>query len=101
MAKAFAKSFYNSKEWQQARENALMRDGYMCQRCGRLAEEVHHIVPLTSHNIQLWEIALDEGNLISLCYECHKKEHRRGERKTKEHSEKYYIDIDGYAKKKV
>lgn len=73
MAKAFAKAFYNSKEWQQARGNALMRDGYMCQRCGRLAEEVHHIVPIDLNNIGNPMITLNPKNLRCLCSSCHKR----------------------------
>ena len=46
--KDFARTFYRSKQWQAAREEAIRRDQYLCQDClkkGRItpAEEVHHI----------------------------------------------------------
>ena len=72
-----------------------------CQICGAEAEHVHHIEPLSMivenyvktkevniDNLHKYEIAqdiikssnlfLDEGNLIPLCKECHKKQHKKG-----------------------
>ena len=44
MAKDFAKRFYDSKVWGEARAYALKRDRYLCQDCKSApAEEVHHI----------------------------------------------------------
>ena len=52
MAKPFSDAFYHSKAWERAREDALKRDSYLCQRClagGEItpATMVHHIEELT------------------------------------------------------
>lgn len=75
MAKEFAKSFYNSKQWKQTREYILKRDCYLCVLCGRPAEEVHHKEHLTPSNIGDPRITMHESNLISLCGDCHKRIH--------------------------
>ena len=75
MAKQFSKSFYNSKEWQAVRDGAMMRDKYLCVKCGAPAEEVHHIIHLTPENIWDPKISLNPDNLICLCKDCHFKEH--------------------------
>jgi len=54
----------------------LRRDKYLCQRCkryGRMrqATVVHHIKHLDEYP----ELALDPSNLVSLCADCHNKEH--------------------------
>ncbi len=78
MAKDFAKQFYRSKEWQKARTTALMRDHYMCQICKvNPAEEVHHTIELTPRNINDPDITLNIDRLVSVCRECHFKEHRK------------------------
>lgn len=68
--------FYKSKAWSQVRENALMRDKYLCQNCGRPAEVVHHIVHLTESNVDDVSVSLNLDNLRSLCADCHFKEHK-------------------------
>ena len=70
----------------------MMRDGGMCQDCmdrmragigvkPNRATLVHHIVPRSERP----DLALDLGNLRSLCSECHEKEHpeRRSKKKRK------------------
>lgn len=74
MAKPFAQRFYQSAAWRTARQQALRRDGYTCQRCGGRATEVHHIAELTPDNINNPMIALAISNLESLCHDCHTKE---------------------------
>lgn len=74
----WAVSFYSSSAWRSIREAAKKRDRYLCVDClraGRItpAEEVHHIIPLTPANINDPTVALNLGNLKSLCRECHKK----------------------------
>lgn len=78
MARDFAKQFYKSAAWRQARQQALIRDHGLCRTpgCFNPAEEVHHIVELTPENITDPNVSLNIGNLISLCRECHMKEHR-------------------------
>lgn len=98
MARDFAKALYNSKEWEVVRQTALMRDNYLCTKCGRPAEEVHHIVHLSPKNITDTNVTLNIDNLISLCKDCHFEEHR-GEhakgRASKEQQE-YMFDENGY-----
>ena len=106
MAKPWAKAFYNSDAWQNARKAALIRDGYLCTRCGELAQEVHHIKHLTARNVNDPAISLNLDNLASLCERCHKQHHDRdrkaGQRKPREDG--YVFDENGYlvrAEKKV
>lgn len=75
MAREFAKAFYNSSAWKQAREMAMMRDHMTCVKCDELAEEVHHKIKLTPSNINDPRISLSLDNLICLCHDCHMKEH--------------------------
>lgn len=80
MAKGFSYSFYHSSDWALAREQALQRDGYLCQHCLRQGVEtpatmVHHIVELTPRNITDPNVATNLSNLVSLCDLCHKKTH--------------------------
>jgi len=76
MAREFAKDFYKSKEWQKIREAILMRDRYLCVKCGAPAEEVHHKKHLTPQNIYDPKITMNPENLVSLCKACHFEEHR-------------------------
>lgn len=69
---------YNKKKWQTKRKVILKRDNYLCQECKRYgkrvdAKHVHHIVPIEEQE-DLW---LTDGNLVSLCTECHNKMHDR------------------------
>ncbi len=82
--KAYKKNdpFYTSAAWRAVREQALLRDHYLCQKClkkveaGRMirphdATMVHHKKPR-----QLYpELELDLDNLESLCDSCHNEEH--------------------------
>ena len=74
MAKDFSKQFYKSQRWKQIREFVLMRDKYLCQKCGSPASEVHHIIPVTEDNISFGETHT-EDNLVSLCRDCHCRIH--------------------------
>lgn len=76
-----------------------MRDNYLCVKCGRPAEEVHHKKHLSPSNIGDPMITMDMRNLVSLCKECHFEEHR-GEhgngRKAKERDDyPYEFDKNG------
>lgn len=98
MARAFSKPFYNSPEWQKVRQAVLMRDRFLCVKCGRPAEEVHHKTHLSPKNIGDPRITMDMDNLISLCRDCHFAEHRGeridGLRKTKD-DYPYEFDANG------
>lgn len=82
-----AKKFYKSKEWRQVREYVLMRDYYMCVKCGQPAIEVHHKKELKEG---LWDptINLNPDNLISLCKKCHARHHKS--------KNVQYFDENGY-----
>ncbi len=70
------RKFYKSKEWRHKRKEILYRDNNECQKCKRAgryskAETVHH----KRHLKKFPELALMDGNLESLCYQCHNEEH--------------------------
>lgn len=90
-------AFYVSKEWKEKKKQIRIRDNNLCQRClgkwtdGKHPIEnvkltrgtkekplyVHHIKPMKDH----FELALDDDNLISLCFNCHEiVEERTGKR---------------------
>ena len=75
MAKDYAKTFYDSALWGRIREGVLMRDRYTCRICGRPAQEVHHIVHITENNINDTNITINPNNLLSLCRDCHCRQH--------------------------
>lgn len=80
MARDFSRAFYASKDWERAREDALIRDDRLCQRCYSAGEitpavMVHHIVELTPANIGDKNITCGLDNLVSLCDRCHKITH--------------------------
>jgi len=61
---------YLDPRWLQRREEILFRDGYICQRCGDQASQVHHLKYITGH--ELWEYT--DEDLLSLCPDCHEIE---------------------------
>lgn len=108
MARDFAKAFYNSKEWQKVRNFVLMRDKYLCKKCGNPAEEVHHIIHLSPANIFDVRIALNPDNLICLCKDCHFAEHKvdklQGIKKASKAADcdmDYEFDENGYLVRKT
>ncbi len=63
----------NADSYSSLRQQVLQRDGWRCQNCGRSAQlEVHHL-RFRSHSGED-----DEGNLITLCAECHQRAHSTG-----------------------
>lgn len=67
---------YESRKWKSKQRAIMRRDGYMCQACKRYgrkreARVVHHI----KHVDTFPELAYTDSNLISLCIECHNREH--------------------------
>ncbi len=76
MARLFAKSFYNSKAWKNARKAYIALKFGICERCGKPdAKQVHHKIWLNETNISHPEISLDFKNFELLCDLCHQKEH--------------------------
>jgi 5-methylcytosine-specific restriction enzyme A len=69
--------FYKSAGWKKIREQALVRDKYLCQMCLKEkkivpAETVHHIKFVKTH----WHLRLTLNNLVSLCNGCHNTIHK-------------------------
>lgn len=73
------KKFYNSNEWKILKEKKLQDEQYLCERCKKLAVEVHHKKPIQTD--EGWELRLDYYNLESLCVDCHNYRHKRFQRK--------------------
>ena len=74
--------FYTTTAWRKCRAAVLSENGGLCQVCmskGLIepAVEVHHKIPLTADNINDPRITLDSSNLMALCDECHKEQHRK------------------------
>lgn len=99
MARQFAKAFYKSKEWQNVRAAALLRDAYLCVMCGQPAEEVHHIKHINKRNVMDPSVTLNLDNLACLCRACHMKEHiedkANGNRAKAEAGYPYTFDENG------
>ena len=58
--------------YQELRKQILDRDGWRCQHCGSMKNlEVHHIQFRSLFGSD------EEGNLITLCLDCHVKLHNR------------------------
>lgn len=80
MAKAFAKSFYNSKAWKQTRKSYIASVNGLCEDCldqGKITPGyiLHHTIELTPENIKDPFTALNHDVLRYVCLECHNKIH--------------------------
>jgi 5-methylcytosine-specific restriction endonuclease McrA len=65
--------FRKSSAYQKWRKAILLRDNNICQICkSNTCLQVHHILPFATHINLRTKI----GNGITLCKECHKKEHQ-------------------------
>ena len=62
------------KEWNDRRREILVRDNFMCQKCGHrsTSNHVHHVVYILG--VQPWDHP--DEYLITLCWVCHNKEHK-------------------------
>lgn len=56
--------YINSEEWRNIRSQRLNIDAHVCQICGELASDVHHLTYKHFRNEYLFE-------LVSLCHYCH------------------------------
>lgn len=78
--RGFMDKFYKGKKWLRLRRSILSRDKKRCVLCEKIdgtiteAEMVHHIIPREDTKL----LEYDSANLISLCWNCHKKLHGRG-----------------------
>ena len=69
-------AFYKTRLWQKCRGATLERDEYLCQIClgdddPIPADTVHHIIHLRDDPSR----ALDDNNLMSVCFDCHNDLH--------------------------
>jgi 5-methylcytosine-specific restriction endonuclease McrA len=68
--------FKRGSKWLEIAESIRKRDDYTCQQCGApqkgKTHEVHHKVPYRFFDDDL--LANSDGNLITLCSTCHRKQ---------------------------
>lgn len=58
-------------KWSNIRDAVLTRDKHVCDMCNSCESlEVHHIIPRIKNGSD------EPDNLVTLCYNCHKKLHR-------------------------
>ena len=55
---------YDKTHYKVMREKVLIRDGYICYYCGREANTVDHIIPISKGGIS------SEDNMIAACHRC-------------------------------
>lgn len=75
MAKEFSHAFYYSAVWRRTRKAFIESKNRVCERCGDVAEIVHHKKHLSAKNMNNPEITLDWDNLQALCRNCHAEVH--------------------------
>lgn len=73
--------FYNSPAWRAMSDKRLSMDHYKCAKCGGLACEVDHIIPIQTP--EGWARRFDIDNTQSLCTTCHNEKHGRFVKKKK------------------
>ncbi len=86
--------FYIRKEWKHKRIEIIQRDRFECQHCKRKGKikvlkvkaknkseraYVHHIKHLEDYP----ELALEDSNLETLCFNCHEQQHIKERHKFK------------------
>ena len=66
------RKLYNSRRWAMARRKQIVENP-LCERCGAVAQEAHHVVPLREGGDPY-----DLNGLASLCKPCHSRHTRAG-----------------------
>ena len=61
--------FYRSAAWARLRMQVLRRDRHRCRQCGETRGQMH--VDHVLGRRQRPDLALDAGNLLTLCHACH------------------------------
>lgn len=81
----------SGSKWKKIRDTKIKLNP-LCECCGeKLAEEVHHILPLEDYLNDpetMEQLAYDINNLQSLCRECHYKIHRELKRERYQNRDK-------------
>lgn len=97
-----SKQYYNSREWEAARELVLQLDEgidvyvYMTQGIVIRADTVHHIVPLKED----WSLRSKEDNLISLNNDTHSMIEQQYRKNKKEMQEALKAMVQQYRSEK-
>ena len=60
-------------KWNRIRRSYISQHPF-CERCGLMGECVHHIIP----RCKAPELTYEWSNLMTLCNDCHMKEHKMG-----------------------
>lgn len=60
-------------KWSRLRRNYMCLHPF-CERCGLMGEVVHHIIP----RAKAPHLTYEWSNLMTLCNDCHNKEHGMG-----------------------
>ncbi|MBC2288584.1 HNH endonuclease [Listeria farberi] len=65
------KSFYKTDPWEDLRTDVYIRDGGVCQHCGKFVygrdAQAHHVIPIWKNP----DLKLDIDNVILVCATCH------------------------------
>ena len=80
MAREFAREFYNTGAWKNCAAAYKKYRRGLCEKClakgiYKAGVIVHHKDHLTPANITDPTVALDFGNLLLVCRDCHAEEH--------------------------
>lgn len=80
-------TFYKSREWQKLmaviRQERVADDGFLyCGHCGKPIVRPydcigHHTVPLTEHNVNDYDIALNPERIMLVHHKCHNTLHNK------------------------
>lgn len=73
--KDIAYRIYVGSKWRKLSKVIMAKYNYLCVKCGKPADLVHHIIPLTPDNYTDDNIVYNEDNLIPLCINCHNAIH--------------------------
>jgi 5-methylcytosine-specific restriction endonuclease McrA len=76
-ADGIQRSEYKRRRGWDTKLDQIARDQYRCRACGKgvtvKTSHMHHIKPVST--FPSFEAANKNGNLQTLCVECHKKKH--------------------------
>lgn len=72
------KIYIKSEPWKVIREMCLIRSGFMCEKCGKMGKQVGGDASLHVHHRHYLNFGCEDmEDLMVLCKQCHKMEHRK------------------------